>query len=78
MDYFDELEKNIIYYLEVNENRNRKRVKTNKFVRKVECWKCGAFFRRVVLTKYHGVLCVKCYDSLYLNLFYPFNTYYRS
>jgi len=41
------------------------KVKTNKSLRKVECWKCGAFFRKVVLTKYRGVLCKKCYREEY-------------
>ena len=67
MDYFDELEKNIAYYLRINEIKNKskskKRAKINKFFRKVECWNCNAFFHKVVLTKYHGILQVKCYGE---------------
>ena len=44
-------------------NKNKKRAKANKFFRKVECWNCNAFFHKVVLTKYHGILCKKCYGE---------------
>lgn len=46
-------------------NKNKKRAKANKFFRKVECWNCHAFFHKVVLTKYHGILCKKCYREEY-------------
>ncbi|MHA1461109.1 MAG: hypothetical protein ACTSO8_06465, partial [Promethearchaeota archaeon] len=32
---------------------------------KVECWMCNGFYRQVVLTKYHGVACKKCYQELH-------------
>ncbi|MBA7617124.1 hypothetical protein ES703_24435 [subsurface metagenome] len=41
------------------------KIKTNKFLKKVECWKCSAFFHEVVLAKYRGVLCEKCYREEY-------------
>ena len=41
------------------------KVKTNKFLKIVECWKCSAFFHKVVLTKYHGVLYEKYYREEY-------------
>ncbi len=67
MGYFDELEKNIVYYLKIseikNKSKNKKRAKANKFLRKVECWNCNIFFHKVVLTKYHGILCRKCYGE---------------
>ena len=37
----------------------------NFFAKKVECWNCNAFFNRVVITKYHGILCKKCYHALH-------------
>ncbi len=87
MGYFDELEKNIVYYLKINEIKNKskskKRAKTNKFFRKVECWNCNAFFHKVVLTKYHGILCKKCYreecekvKSLFLDFIASFEVEY--
>jgi len=69
MGYFDDLEKSIVHYLKKNEVKNKskskKRAKTNKFFRKVECWNCNAFFHKVVLTKYHGILSRKCYGEEY-------------
>jgi hypothetical protein len=59
MGYFDDLEKSIVHYLKKNEvknkSKNKKKAKTNKFFRKVECWNCNAYFHVVVLTKYHGI-----------------------
>ena len=40
-------------------------MKRNLFVRKVECWDCQEKFHLVILTKYNGVLCKKCYESKY-------------
>ena len=48
-----------------SKNKNKIESKANNFFRKVECWNCNAFFRKVVLTKYHGILCKKCYRKEY-------------
>ncbi len=37
----------------------------NYFAKKVECWKCSEFFHRAVITKYHGIVCKKCYQALH-------------
>ena len=39
------------------------KIKTNKFVRKVECWQCSEKFHMVIITKYNGILCKKCYQE---------------
>jgi hypothetical protein len=39
----------------------------NYFIKKIECWKCSDFFRRLIITKYHGILCKKCYQALHEN-----------
>ena len=42
-----------------------KRKSVNYFFKKVECWTCNGFYRQVVITKYHGVACKKCYQELH-------------
>ena len=37
----------------------------NYFFKKVECWSCSDFFHRVVITKYHGIVCKNCYQALH-------------
>ncbi len=37
----------------------------NFFAKKVECWNCTKFYHRVVITKYHGIVCKKCYQALH-------------
>ena len=37
----------------------------NYFIKKIECWKCSDFFHRLIITKYHGILCKECYQSLH-------------
>jgi hypothetical protein len=37
----------------------------NYFSKKVECWNCNDFYHRAVITKYHGILCKKCYQTLH-------------
>ena len=41
------------------------RKSVNYFFKKLECWECGGFFHQVVMTKYHGVVCKKCYQNLH-------------
>lgn len=40
-------------------------MKRNLFLKKIECWECNQFFHKLILTKYHGVLCKSCYNALY-------------
>jgi len=40
------------------------RKSVNYFFKKLECWECGDFFHQVIMTKYHGVVCKKCYQAL--------------
>ena len=35
------------------------------FFKKVECWNCSGFFHRVVITKFNGIVCKKCYQALH-------------
>ena len=37
----------------------------NYFIKKLECWECCDFYHQLILTKYHGVLCKKCYQDLH-------------
>jgi len=37
----------------------------NYFFKKVECWNCSGFFHRVVITKFNGIVCKKCYQALH-------------
>ena len=37
----------------------------NYFAKKVECWNCNDFYHKLVVTKYHGILCKKCYQALH-------------
>lgn len=37
----------------------------NYFFKKKECWSCSDFFHRVIITKYHGIACKKCYQALH-------------
>ena len=39
------------------------KLKRNMFVRKVECWQCSEKFHLVIITKYNGILCKKCYQE---------------
>ncbi len=37
----------------------------NYFAKKVECWNCSEFYHKLVITKYHGIVCKKCYQALH-------------
>ncbi len=37
----------------------------NYFAKKVKCWNCSDFYHRLVITKYHGMVCKKCYKALH-------------
>lgn len=37
----------------------------NFFAKKVECWNCSEFYHKLVITKYHGIVCKKCYQALH-------------
>ena len=39
----------------------------NYFIKKIECWKCSDFFHRLIITKYQGILCKRCYQALHKN-----------
>jgi len=39
------------------------KMKRNLFVRKVECWQCHKKSHLLIITKYNGVLCKKCYQE---------------
>ena len=41
------------------------RKSVNYFFKKLECWECCDFYHQLILTKYHGVLCKKCYQDLH-------------
>jgi len=38
------------------------KMKRNFFVRKVGCWQCNEKFHLLIITKYNGLLCKKCYQ----------------
>ena len=37
----------------------------NYFFKKKECWSCSDFFHKLIITKYHGIVCKKCYQALH-------------
>lgn len=44
---------------------NKLKPKTNLFLKPVECWSCLKSKHKLVITKYHGLLCKNCYKELY-------------
>ena len=44
------------------------KMKRNLFVRKGECWDCHEKFHLLVITKYNGLLCKKCYQEKYKDM----------
>jgi len=51
--------------LRIDQKSKITRKDLNYFAKKVECWNCSDFFHRAVITKYHGIVCKKCYQALH-------------
>ena len=53
-------------------------MKRNLFVRRVECWECHEKFHLLIITKYNGVLCKKCYKDKHENMLSLFHDFIAS
>jgi len=52
----------------MNTNKDKTKIKrksVNYFSKKIEYWKCSDFYHQLIITKYHGIVCKKCYQNLH-------------
>ncbi|TES97188.1 MAG: hypothetical protein E3J90_07200 [Promethearchaeota archaeon] len=54
--------------LEQDQSKNTSKITRkdlNYFFKKKECWNCNNFHHKLIITKYHGIVCKKCYQALH-------------
>lgn len=58
--------------------KDLKKPKTNFFFKSIECWKCNEYHHKLVLTEYHGILCIDCYKDIFAEYEYHFGFFESS